>query len=62
MHKWMYQENATLLHHKKAWNNAFKVTGMNLAIPMQSQVSQKDKDQYHLLSLTRGMENMTQIN
>ena len=37
-------------------------TWMQLEITMLSEVSQKEKDKYHTTSLTRGIEDMTQMN
>ena len=34
---------------------------MDLEITVQSKVSQKEIDKYHMISLTCGMENMRQI-
>ena len=40
----------------------FAVTCMNLEMIIRSEVSQKEKDKYHMLSLICGIENMTQMN
>ena len=40
----------------------FAVTWMQLEIIILSEVSQKQKDKYHMISIIRGIQNMTQIN
>ena len=37
-------------------------TRMQLEIIILSEVNQKDKDKYHMISLIRGIENMVQMN
>ena len=40
----------------------FAATWMQLEILILSEVSQKEKDKYHMISLTCGISNMTQTN
>ena len=40
----------------------FAVTWMDLEITILNEVSQKKKDKYHMISLTGGIWNMTQMN
>ena len=40
----------------------FAATWMQLEIIILSEVSQKEKDKYHMISLIRGIYNMTQMN
>ena len=40
----------------------FLATWMDLEITILSEVSQKEKDKYHMISIIRGIQNMTQIN
>ena len=40
----------------------FAATWMELEMIILSDVSRKEKDKYHLISLTRGIKNMTQTN
>ena len=54
--RWMDKEDVVyickgiLLSHKKEWNNAFAVTWMDLEIIILSEVSQTEKDKYHMIS------------
>ena len=41
---------------------SFAPTWMDLEIIMLSKVSQKEKDKYHMISLTCGIKNKTQMN
>ena len=43
--------NGVLLIHKKEQNNAFAVTWMQLEILILSEVSQKEKDEYRIVSV-----------
>ena len=40
----------------------FAATWMDLEIVILSEVSQTEKDEYHMISLICGIENMTQMN
>ena len=40
----------------------FATMWMDLEIIILSEVSQKEKDKYHVISLTCGIQNMTQMN
>ena len=40
----------------------FTATGMDLEMIILTEVSQTEKDKYHMLSLICGIENMTQMN
>ena len=40
----------------------FVATWMQLGIPILSEVSQKEKDKYHMISLICGLYNMAQMN
>ena len=42
--------NGKLLSHKKEWNNAFAATGIAVEIVILSEVSQKEKNKYHILT------------
>ena len=44
----VYLYNRILLSHTKEWNMPFAATRMDLEIIMQSEISQKEKDKYHL--------------
>ena len=41
---------------------SFVETWMDLETVIQSEVSQKEKDKYHMISLICGIQNMTQMN
>ena len=47
--------NGILLSHKKEWNNAISATWMDLEIVILSEVSQTEKDKYHMISLICGI-------
>ena len=47
--------NGILLSHKKEQNNAFAATWIQLNNIIPSEVSQKDKDKYHMASLVSGV-------
>ena len=47
--------NGILLSHKKSKILPFSATGMDLEIIILSEVSQKEKDKYHMISLIRGI-------
>ena len=51
--------NGILLSHKKNEIMPFAATWMDLEIIILSEVSQKEKDKYHMISLICGIENMT---
>ena len=53
--------NGILLNHKKE-RMPFAATWMDLEIIILSEVSQKEKDIYYMISLICGISNMTQIN
>ena len=40
----------------------FAAAGMDLEILIPSEISQKEKDKHHMISLTCGIYNMTQMN
>jgi len=50
-----YIYNGILLSHKKNEIMAFAATWMQLEILILSEVSQKEKDKYHIISLTCGI-------
>ena len=41
--------NGLLLNHKKEWNSAIAETWIELETVIQSEVSQKKKNKYHIL-------------
>ena len=47
--------NGILLGHKKEQNNVIAATWMDLEIVILSEVSQKNKDNYHMISLICGI-------
>ena len=47
--------NGILLSHKKEQNWVFVETWMDLETVIQSEVSQKEKEKYHMISLMEGM-------
>ena len=47
--------NGILLSHKKNKIMSFAATWMQLEIIILSEVSQKEKDKYHIISLTCGI-------
>ena len=47
--------NGILLSHKKEQNNVIAATWMDLEIVILSEVSQKNKDNYHMISLICGI-------
>ena len=51
----IYIHNEILLSHEKNKIMPFVVTWMDLELSLQSKVSQKEKDKYHVLSLTHGI-------
>ena len=51
--------NGVLLSHKKNEIMPFVATQMNLEIIILTEVSQKEKDKYHIISLTCGIKNRT---
>ena len=53
--------NGILLSHKKNEIMPFSATWMQLEIIILSEVSQKEKDKYHTISLICGIENRTQM-
>ena len=54
--------NGILLSHKKDKIMPFAATWMDLEIIILSEVNQKEKDKYHMISLICGIYNTTQIN
>ena len=54
--------NGILLSHKKNEIMSFAATWMDLEIIILSEVSQAEKDKYHVISLICGILNMTQRN
>ena len=61
LNKWMdkkdvvYIYNGILLSHKKEWNLSFAATWMDLEGIMLSEISQKEKDKYCMISLICGI-------
>ena len=53
----LYIQNGILLSHKKNETLSFTATWMDLEITL-SEVSQKEKDKYYMISLTREIQNM----
>ena len=59
--RWMYKKDVVhiysgiLLSHKKEWNDAICSNIDDLEMIIPSKVSQKDKDQYHMMSLVCGI-------
>jgi len=47
--------NGILFIHKKEQNMPFAATWMELEILILSEVSQKEKDKYHMISLISGI-------
>ena len=58
----VYIYNGILLSHKKKKIMPFAATRMQLEIIILSEVSQKEKDKYHMISLICGIYNMAQMN
>ena len=50
-----HTHNEILLSHKKNGTMPFVATWMDLEIIILSEVSQKEKDKYHMISLTCGI-------
>ena len=53
--------NGMLLSHKKNEVMPFAATWMDLEITLLSEVSQKEKDKYRMISLMCGISNTTQM-
>ena len=51
----VYIYNGILLSHKKEQNMPFAATWMELEILILSEVSQKEKDKYYMISLIYGI-------
>ena len=51
----VYIHNGILLSHKKKNIMPFAATGMELETLILSEMSQKDKDKYHMISLITGI-------
>ena len=51
-----------LSHRKKNEIMPLAATWMDLEMIILSEVNQKEKDKYHMISLIYGIENMTQMN
>ena len=47
---------------KQSEMTPFAAAGMDLEILIPSEISQKEKDKHHMISLTCGIYNMTQMN
>ena len=58
----VYVNNGLLLSHKKNEIMPSAATWMDLEMIILSEVCQKEKDKYHMISLTCGIQNMTQMN
>ena len=58
----VYTDNGILLSHKKEQNNIISATWMELETLILSEMSQKDKDRYHMISLITGIEYPAQMN
>ena len=56
----VYIHNGILLSHKKNKIMPFVATWMELETLILSEVSQKEKDKYHVISLTSGIQYMSQ--
>ena len=54
--------NGILLSHKKNEIMSFAATRMQPEIIILSEVSQKEKNKYHMISLICGIKNTTQMN
>ena len=61
VHWWMdkedmvYIHNGILLSHQKEWNLAIAMTWMEIECIMLSEISQSEKDKYHMISLMGGI-------
>jgi len=53
--KVVHVHSGILLSHKKEQIMPFAITWRQLEIPILSEVSQKEKDKYHMISLTCGI-------
>ena len=62
MDKDVYIYSGILLSHKKGEIMPFAATWMQLEIIILSEVSQKEKDKYHMISFIGGIKNMAQMN
>ena len=51
----VYIHNGILFSHKKSKIIAFAATWMELEMLILSEVSQKEKDKYHMISLISGI-------
>ena len=51
----VHRRNGILLSHKKEQNNASAATWMEQETLILSEVSEKEKDKYHMISLTSGI-------
>ena len=51
----VYIHNGILLSHKKNKIMPFAATWMELETLILSEISQKEKDKYHMISLTSGI-------
>ena len=49
------KDHTILLNHEEERNNAIAATEMELEIIILSELSQKEKDKYHMISLICGM-------
>ena len=58
----VYIHNGILLSHKKDDIMPFAATWMELETLILSEVSQKKKDKYHMISLISGIEYLAQMN
>ena len=54
--------NRISLSHKKNEIMSFVAPWMDLEVIILSEVSQKEKNKYHMISLIGGIKNMTQMN
>ena len=68
INRWMDREdvvyiyNGILLNHKNNKIMPFAATWMALEIIIPSEVSQKEKNKYHMISLIYGIYNAAQLN
>ena len=51
----VHKYNGILLSHKKEQNNAISAMSMEVETLILSEVSQKEKDKYHMISLIFGI-------
>ena len=62
VHAHTHTHRGILLSHKKNEIMPFSATRMDLEIIILHEVSQKEKNKYHMISLICGIKNTTQMN